>query len=72
MASGGVLWDSWSFLLLPCLYLIILLCTFQEESGKRAGILVKRLRKIRKRLRECVSSMHLPFSRGELTQNLSI
>ena len=52
------------------LYLIIYLfrTTLQEESAKRADVFAKR----RKRLRECVSSMHLPFSRGELTQNLSI
>ena len=41
VASGGVLWDSQRFLLLPCLYLIILLCTLQEESGKCADVFGK-------------------------------
>jgi len=64
-ASGGVLWDSWSFLLLPCLYLIILLCTLQEESGKCADVFGKTPSQNKKTpSRMCVEHVSAVLKRG--------
>lgn len=46
--------------------LLYCFCTLQEESGKRADVFGKMPSQNKKRLRECVSNIHLSFSRGEL------